>query len=108
MEEEERIVGMEDEDDDAQTSSSSSSSSSSTSNEEDVDVKSPSTPIGPPPEEEPIEFNRLEVLDKAELDHKHSTVSSIKPGIKDVRPPSPKGLPGQTLDCFLASCSYSS
>ncbi|XDV54659.1 hypothetical protein PO909_022898 [Leuciscus waleckii] len=100
-EEEERMVGIEDEDDDAQTSSSSSSSSSSTSNEEDVDVKSPSTPIGPPPEEEPSELNRLEVLDKAELDHKHSTVSSIKPGINDVRPPSPKGLPVDEPDIDL-------
>ncbi|XP_056099584.1 histone-lysine N-methyltransferase SETD1B-A isoform X3 [Rhinichthys klamathensis goyatoka] len=100
-EEEERVVEIEDEDDDAQTSSSSSSSSSSTSNEEDLDVKSPSTPIGPPPEEEPSELNRLEVLDKAELDHKHSTVSSIKPGINDVRPPSPKGLPVDEPDIDL-------
>lgn len=94
---------MEDEDeDDAQTSSTSSSSSSSSSEEEDVDVKAPSTPTGPPPEEEPNELGRLEALDEAEIDHKHTAVSSIKPGVEDVWPPSPKGLPGQSLDCFLA------
>lgn len=92
---------MEDEDeDDAQTSSTSSSSSSS--EEEDVDVKAPSTPTGPPPEEEPNELGRLEALDAVEIDHKHTAVSSIKPGVEVVWPPSPKGLPGQSLKCFLA------
>uniref|UniRef100_A0A671KVT3 Histone-lysine N-methyltransferase SETD1B-A-like n=1 Tax=Sinocyclocheilus anshuiensis TaxID=1608454 RepID=A0A671KVT3_9TELE len=96
-EEEEQVEGMEDEDEaDAQISSSSSSSTSSSSEEEDVDVKAP--PTGPPPEEEPNELGRLEALDEAEIDHKHTVVSSIKPGVENVWPPSPKGLPGQSLD----------
>ncbi|XP_059394611.1 histone-lysine N-methyltransferase SETD1B-A-like isoform X3 [Carassius carassius] len=101
-EEEEQAVAIEDEDDDAQTSSTSSSSSSSSSEEEDVDVKAPSTPTGPPPEEEPNELGRLEALDEAEIDHKHTVVSSIKPGVEDVWPPSPKGLPADEPDVDLA------
>ncbi len=94
---------MEDEnEDDAQTSSTSSSSSSSSSEEEDVDVKAPSTPTGPPPEEEPNELGRLEVLDAVEIDHKHTAVSSIKPEVEVVWPPSPKKLPGQGLECFFS------
>ncbi|XP_073685731.1 histone-lysine N-methyltransferase SETD1B-A isoform X2 [Garra rufa] len=100
-EEEEKAVGMEDEDeDDAQTSSTSSSSSSSSSEEEDVEVKAPSTPTGPPPEEEPNELGRLEALDEAEIDHKHAVVSSIK-SEDDVWPPSPKGLPADEPDIEL-------
>ncbi|XP_052423630.1 histone-lysine N-methyltransferase SETD1B-A isoform X4 [Carassius gibelio] len=102
-EEEEQAVAIEDEDeDDAQTSSTSSSSSSSSSEEEDVDVKAPSTPTGPPPEEEPNELGRLEALDEAEIDHKHTVVSSIKSGVEDVWPPSPKGLPADEPDVDLA------
>ncbi|XP_016342574.1 histone-lysine N-methyltransferase SETD1B-A-like isoform X4 [Sinocyclocheilus anshuiensis] len=102
-EEEEQAVAMEDEDeDDAQTSSTSSSSSSSSSEAEDVDIKAPSTPTGPPPEEEPNELGRLEALDEAEIDHKHTAVSSIKPGVEDVWPPSPKGLPADEPDIDLA------
>uniref|UniRef100_A0A8C1KGL6 SET domain containing 1B, histone lysine methyltransferase a n=1 Tax=Cyprinus carpio TaxID=7962 RepID=A0A8C1KGL6_CYPCA len=102
-EEEEQAVAMEDEDeDDAQTSSTSSSSSSSSSEEEDVDVKAPSTPTGPPPEEEPNELGRLEALDEAEVDHKHTAVSSIKPGVEDMWPPSPRGLPADEPDIDLA------
>ncbi|KAK2870862.1 hypothetical protein QQF64_001938 [Cirrhinus molitorella] len=100
-EEEEQAVGMEDEDEDAaQTSSTSSSSSSSSSEEEDVDVKAPSTPTGPPPEEEPNELGRLEALDEAEIDQKHTVVSSIK-SEDDVWPPSPKGLPADEPDIEL-------
>ncbi|XP_026130130.1 histone-lysine N-methyltransferase SETD1B-A isoform X4 [Carassius auratus] len=102
-EEEEQAVAIEDEDeDDAQTSSTSSSSSSSSSEEEDVDVKAPSTPTGPPPEEEPNELGRLEALDEAEIDHKHTVVSSIKSGVEDVWLPSPKGLPADEPDVDLA------
>ncbi|XP_016415838.1 histone-lysine N-methyltransferase SETD1B-A-like [Sinocyclocheilus rhinocerous] len=102
-EEEEQVEGMENEDEaDAQTSSSSSSSTSSSSEEEDVDVKAPSTPTGPPPEEEPNELGRLEALDEAEIDHKHTAVSSIKPGVEDVWPPSPKRLPADEPDIDLA------
>uniref|UniRef100_A0A8C1RRL6 SET domain containing 1B, histone lysine methyltransferase a n=1 Tax=Cyprinus carpio TaxID=7962 RepID=A0A8C1RRL6_CYPCA len=102
-EEEEQVEGMEDEDEaDAQTSSSSSSSTSSFSEEEDVDVKAPSTPTGPPPEEEPNELGRLEALDEAEIDHKHTAVSSIKPGVEGVWPLSPKGLPADKPDVDLA------
>ncbi|XP_058645017.1 histone-lysine N-methyltransferase SETD1B-A isoform X3 [Onychostoma macrolepis] len=102
-EEEEQAVAMEDEDEDnAQTSSTSSSSSSSSSEEEDVEVKAPSTPTGPPPEEEPNDLGRLEVLDEAEIDHKHTAVSSIKPGVEDMWPPSPKGLPADEPDIDLA------
>ncbi|XP_016302685.1 histone-lysine N-methyltransferase SETD1B-A-like isoform X5 [Sinocyclocheilus anshuiensis] len=100
-EEEEQVEGMEDEDEaDAQISSSSSSSTSSSSEEEDVDVKAP--PTGPPPEEEPNELGRLEALDEAEIDHKHTVVSSIKPGVENVWPPSPKGLPADEPDIDLA------
>uniref|UniRef100_A0A672JZ96 Histone-lysine N-methyltransferase SETD1B-A-like n=1 Tax=Sinocyclocheilus grahami TaxID=75366 RepID=A0A672JZ96_SINGR len=102
-EEEEQVEGMEDEDEaDAQTSSSSSSSTSSSSEEEDVDVKAPSTPTGPPPGEEPNELGRLEALDEAEIDHKHTAVSSIKAGVEDVWPPSPKRLPADEPDIDLA------
>uniref|UniRef100_A0A9J8BNY1 SET domain containing 1B, histone lysine methyltransferase a n=1 Tax=Cyprinus carpio carpio TaxID=630221 RepID=A0A9J8BNY1_CYPCA len=102
-EEEEQVEGMEDEDEaDAQASSSSSSSTSSFSEEEDVDVKAPSTPTGPPPEEEPNELGRLEALDEAEIDHKHTAVSSIKPGVEGVWPLSPKGLPADKPDVDLA------
>uniref|UniRef100_A0A673M2K1 Histone-lysine N-methyltransferase SETD1B-A-like n=1 Tax=Sinocyclocheilus rhinocerous TaxID=307959 RepID=A0A673M2K1_9TELE len=102
-EEEEQAVAMDDEDeDDAQTSSTSSSSSSSSSEVEDVDIKAPSTPTGPPPEEEPNELGRLEALDEAEIDHKHTAVSSIKPGVEDVWTPSPKGLPADEPDIDLA------
>ncbi|XP_050977102.1 histone-lysine N-methyltransferase SETD1B-A isoform X2 [Labeo rohita] len=100
-EEEEQAVGMEDEDeDDAQTSSTSSSSSSSSSEDEDVEVKAPSTPTGPPPEEEPNELGRLDALDEAEIDQKHTAVSSIK-SEDDVWPPSPKGLPADEPDIEL-------
>ncbi|XP_056322188.1 histone-lysine N-methyltransferase SETD1B-A isoform X2 [Danio aesculapii] len=102
-EEEERIVGMDDEEDvDARTSSSSSTTSTSSSDEEeDVEVKAPSTPTGPPPEEEPNELGRLEAVDETEIDHKPSMVSSIKPKVEEVRPPSPKGLPANKLDIDL-------
>ncbi|XP_052463294.1 histone-lysine N-methyltransferase SETD1B-A isoform X4 [Carassius gibelio] len=102
-EEEEQVEGIEDEDEaDAQTSSSSSSSTSSSSEEEDADVKAPSTPTGPPLEEEPNELGRLEALDEPEIDHKHTAVSSIKSGVEDVWPPSPKGLPADKPDVDLA------
>uniref|UniRef100_A0A672P4N5 Histone-lysine N-methyltransferase SETD1B-A-like n=1 Tax=Sinocyclocheilus grahami TaxID=75366 RepID=A0A672P4N5_SINGR len=104
-EEEEQAVAMEDEDEnenDAQTSSTSSSSSSSSSEAEDVDIKAPSTPTGPPPEEEPNELGRLEALDEVEIDPKHTAVSSIKPGVEDVWPPSSKGLPADEPDIDLA------
>ncbi|XP_059400417.1 histone-lysine N-methyltransferase SETD1B-A-like isoform X1 [Carassius carassius] len=102
-EEEEQVEGIEDEDEaDAQTSSSSSSSTSSSSEEEAADVKAPSTPTGPPREEEPNELGRLEALDVPEIDHKHTAVSSIKSGVEDVWPPSPKGLPADKPDVDLA------
>ncbi|XP_043106016.1 histone-lysine N-methyltransferase SETD1B-A isoform X4 [Puntigrus tetrazona] len=102
-EEEEQTVAMEDEDeDDAQTSSTTSSSSSSSSEEEDLEVKAPSTPTGPPPEEELHDLGRPEALDEAEIDHKHAAVSSIKTEVEDVWPPSPKGLPADEPDIDLA------
>ncbi|XP_026075975.1 histone-lysine N-methyltransferase SETD1B-A-like isoform X3 [Carassius auratus] len=102
-EEEEQVEGIEDEDEaDAQTSSSSSSSTSSSSEEEDADVKAPSTPTGPPLEEEPNELGRLEALDEPEINHKHTAVSSIKSGVEDLWPPSPKGLPADKPDVDLA------
>ncbi|XP_073770225.1 histone-lysine N-methyltransferase SETD1B-A isoform X8 [Danio rerio] len=102
-EEEERIVGMDDEEDvDARTSTSSSTTSTSSSDEEEVvEVKAPSTPTGPPPEEEPNELGRLEAVDEAEIDHKPSMVSLIKTKVEEVRPPSPKGLPADELDVDL-------
>uniref|UniRef100_A0A4W5N3W6 SET domain containing 1B, histone lysine methyltransferase a n=1 Tax=Hucho hucho TaxID=62062 RepID=A0A4W5N3W6_9TELE len=89
-EEEEMAVDVEslpDKDEDrVRTSSSSSSSSSSSEQEVEVEPKAPSTPLVPPPEDEPSELE------------------AVEPGrtsLVDLRPPSPKGVPAEDPDIDL-------
>uniref|UniRef100_A0A674CC50 SET domain containing 1B, histone lysine methyltransferase a n=1 Tax=Salmo trutta TaxID=8032 RepID=A0A674CC50_SALTR len=85
-EEEEAAVDVEslpDKDEDrVQTSSSSSSSSSSSEQEVEVEPKAPSTPLVPPPQDEPSELG-------------------LKLNLEDLRPPSPKGVPAEEPDIDL-------
>lgn len=88
-----------------QTSSSSSSSSSSSEQEVEVEPKAPSTPLVPPPQDEPSELAGLDEDQRPreglKLKPNHRALSegeeAAEPGrtsLEDLRPPSPKGVPG--------------
>uniref|UniRef100_A0AAY5F3K3 [Histone H3]-lysine(4) N-trimethyltransferase n=1 Tax=Electrophorus electricus TaxID=8005 RepID=A0AAY5F3K3_ELEEL len=84
-EEEEDEVAMDMDDEEKEVvRTSSSSSSSPASSEEDSELKAPSTPVGPPPEEEC----------EATRDESEEAVSSVTAVMKDLLPPTPKGPPG--------------
>ncbi|XP_020340705.2 histone-lysine N-methyltransferase SETD1B-A isoform X1 [Oncorhynchus kisutch] len=113
-EEEEVAVDVEslpDKDEDHVRTSSSSSSSASSS-EQEVEPKAPSTPLVPPPEDEPSELAGLDEDQRPreglKLKPNHRALSegeeAAEPGrtsLEDLRPPSPKGVPAEEPDIDL-------